>query len=231
MTGETHQALRKEIGAYATGQLSGPRWQTVHAHLAVCAACRADLAEVGPVVELLRTTRQQLPIDRLTDAEADPPPLSPALLEHVRATTTPPASGSRTGRSRRRWMPAAAAALVAVAAAATIGFTVGSSGSNPAVPIEPVAVAALDPVVEADAGVVAHTWGMEVKITATGFRAGEVYRVRVTDDQGRSVSAGEFLGTGDLPMRCNLNSSVLRERASQIAVLAADGQTVLAATV
>ncbi|MCY7341117.1 MAG: hypothetical protein LH603_04495 [Pseudonocardia sp.] len=90
------------------------------------------------------------------------------------------------------------------------------------VPLEAIAVRAIDPAVRAQADVVAHLWGMEVKLTATGFRPGESYAVTVTDDAGRTVGAGEFIGTGDEEMRCNLNSSVPRADASAVTVTGPD---------
>jgi hypothetical protein len=99
------------------------------------------------------------------------------------------------------------------------------------VPQEAVAVRTLAPGVQASAGLVAHTWGMEVKLVATGFQPGNSYRVTVTDDQGRTVGAGEFVGTGAQEMRCNLNSSVLRTAAASFEVTDAAGQVVLDADV
>jgi hypothetical protein len=83
------------------------------------------------------------------------------------------------------------------------------------------------PAVQATADVVPHTWGMEVQLHGAGFTAGEVYRAQVTEDDGRVVSAGEFLGTGSAEMVCNLNSSVLRQDAASFAVLDSSGVVVL----
>lgn len=87
------------------------------------------------------------------------------------------------------------------------------------------------PGIEVQAALLAHTWGMEVTLTATGFTAGEAYVVTVTDVAGRTVGAGEFVGTGGQEMVCNLNSSVLRADASLVQVTAPDGQVVLDAAV
>jgi anti-sigma factor RsiW len=246
VTGESHRVLREQVGAYALGQLSGERWREVDVHLQVCAACRADLEEVAPVAGLLGTARDRLALEELGEAagEDDPPPLSPALLEEVRAAardadaaSAPEGRPSRwrgrgaaaAGRGRR-WVPVAAA--VGLLAAGGIGFAVGSVvDRSPAGPLETVAVRALDPQVQAAASVVPHTWGMEVKLVATGFDQGASYRVSVTDDGGRVVSAGEFIGTGSQEMRCNLNSSVLRADAASFQVAGPDGAVVLDAAV
>ena len=86
---------------------------------------------------------------------------------------------------------------------------------------------ALAPGVQASAVAIPHTWGVEITLDADGFARGAVYRVVVRDEGGRTVSAGEFIGTGDAAMRCNLNSSVLRADATGFDVLDDRGAVVL----
>ena len=234
-----HREFREQIGAYALGQLSGERRRAVHEHLAVCAACRAELDEIAPVAGLLGVARERLrPEDLATGPADEVPPLSPALLAEIRADAGSgrPAPGAVPGGAdvvappsrTRRLLPLAAAAVAVALAAGVAGYTVGT---GPDVPREPITVRALDPAVRASANVIDHTWGMEVDLTATGFRMGEAYTVTVTDDAGRTVGAGEFIGTGAAQMRCNLNSSVMRVDASTVQVRGADGRVVLDAVV
>lgn len=259
MTGETHRTLREQVGAYALGQLSGERWRSVHAHLEVCAICRADLDEIAPVAGLLGAARDRLGLDELGGPEPEGPPLPAALLEEVRAASSADGGGGdrlgwvgRRGRRsadeaslagsdtgpaaersglHRRWAPVAAAAVTGLLVAAGVGFAIGNAGGGVTVAYETVAVRTLDPAVQAQARLVAHTWGMEVKLVASGFRPGTAYHVTVTDDAGHVVSAGEFLGTGETEMVCNLNSSILRADASSFQVAASNGQVVLDAAV
>jgi anti-sigma factor RsiW len=217
-----HRELREELGAYALGQLAGDRWRAVDEHLGACASCRAELEEIAPVAGLLGAVRDRVRAEDLDGAPAVVPPLSDALLAEVRATTSAPRPAVRLGS---RWLAAAAAAVALLAGGA--GYLAGSAGGEPAAPLETVAVRALDPAVSARAALVPHTWGMEVKLTATGFAPGQVFTVTVTDDAGRTVGAGEFLGTGAEEMRCNLNSSVLRADAELVQVRDAAGAVVL----
>ncbi len=218
-----HRNIREDLGAYALGQLSGDRWREVHEHLARCAACRAELDEIAPVAGLLGVTRDRLRPDDLASDPPSAPPLPDELIAQVRADAQ-----VVPVRRNSRWLLAAAA--VGVVLAGGLGFVAGGTG-GPDVPMENVAVRALDPAIVAEADLVAHTWGMEVQLTATGFSPGAAYVVTVTDDAGRVVGAGEFIGTGDGQMRCNLNSSVLRADASLVQVTASDGEVVLDATV
>ena len=68
---------------------------------------------------------------------------------------------------------------------------------------------------------------MEITLDAGGFTSGEVYRVVVRDDAGRTFDAGQFLGTGENSMRCNLNSSLLRASATGFDVLDDQGTVVV----
>ncbi len=228
-----HRELREELGPYVLGQLAGDRWRAVHDHLETCAACRADVDDIAPVAGLLGAARDRVRADELADPD-HVPPLSDELIAEVRAANESPAADVVPLRPRHpgRWV--AAAAAVAVLLAGGVGYAAGAAGGDDggeAVPLEAVVVRALDPAVIAQAALVPHTWGMEVKLTATGFTAGEAYTVTVTDEAGRIVGAGEFLGTGSAEMRCNLNSSVLRADASLVQVRGADGEVVLDAPV
>ena len=64
---------------------------------------------------------------------------------------------------------------------------------------------------------------------ATGFTAGEVYRAAFRSSDGRVLPAGEFLGTGESSLRCNLQAALLRQDTDGFLVLDADGWTVLSA--
>ena len=80
------------------------------------------------------------------------------------------------------------------------------------------------------AGLIAHTWGVELRMTAAGFRDGRVYEAAFRDrSSGELVMAGAFLGTGEKTMTCNLQSGLLREDASQVVILDGAGTIVLTA--
>ncbi|SEK97699.1 Putative zinc-finger [Blastococcus sp. DSM 46786] len=218
MTGPTspeHRELREQLGVYALGHGSAAERTAVRAHLDGCAACRAELAELTPLVPRLASVDP----DRLDEAPAPPAGLREAVLARIAAEEASPVG-------RRRTALLAAAAAVGVAAA---GFGAGwLARPVPApVPQEEVAVEVTEPGIDASAALVAHTWGVEVKLTGEGFTAGEVYRVAVAEEDGAVVPAGQFLGVGPAELLCNLNSSVLREDAAGFVVTDADGEVVL----
>ncbi|MHA6630769.1 anti-sigma factor family protein [Pseudonocardia sichuanensis] len=214
MNRDEHRGVRESLGAYALGGLPDAERTAVRAHLDGCAGCRAELAEIEPVVG---------PLSRVDPDQLDRTPVPPPRLgEQIVAR----AVGERRPAPRRGVLVAAAAVVVAAVLAGGAGFVMGSR-ATPDVPREPVQVQALDARVEASATVVPHTWGVEITLEAGGFRPGAVYRVVVLDEAGRRVGAGEFVGTGDAPMRCNLNTSVLRAQATGFDVLDAEGAVVV----
>ena len=215
-----HDETRELLGAYALGHLPEDEAAYVERHLDDCGPCRDDLAYVAPVVARLRALGPA--------ATATPPP---SLGDRVAlAVARERAHRSTALRFRRASVALAAAASLVVAVGA--GAVAGRS-STPAVtatpkgPFEPVPVNVAAPGVTANAGVVPHTWGVEIKLTAAGFDPGATYAVWVTTADGRRRSAGAFVGTGAKEMRCNLNSDVLRPDAAAFDVVDATGRTVL----
>jgi anti-sigma factor RsiW len=220
---DAHRAVRELLGAYALDQLDQHARLGIDAHLAGCPSCRAELEEIAPVAASLRLVDP----DRLAaPLPAPPPELGAAVLARIQA-----ARAARPRRQLPRWAGlAAAAALIAIVAAGIGWWAHPDEARTVAAPLEAVAVSPADSRVEASAQVVPHTWGMEIKLTATGFETGRPYQVAVTDSGGRRVAAGEFIGTGPNEMRCNLTSSVPRAAATGFEVTDLSGTLVLASS-
>lgn len=218
--GDEHRELREMLGSYALGHLGPAERDRVRAHLDGCADCRAELADIAPLAARLAAVDP----DALDETPTPPPDLGARVLARIAAEERQRVVPLRRAGVRRRALTAAAVAGVA-AAGGVVGWAVRPVPDPP--PLEPVPVLAVAPGVEATADLVPHTWGVEVKLTGTGFEDGEVYRVAVTDDDGREVPAGQFLGVGATELRCNLNSSVLRDDAIGFEVVDADGVVVV----
>lgn len=216
-----HRALREQLGVYALGHGTADERAAVHAHLDGCAACRAELAALTPLAARL----EDVDPERLDEIPAPPPGLAEAVLARIAAEQAdrPVDLGARRRRSTQLLSVAAAGGIAA--GGFGVGWLVRPVPDPP--PLEAVAVEVADGDISASAGLVPHTWGVEVKLSGEGFTAGEVYRVTVTEEDGDVVPAGEFLGVGPARLDCNLNSSVLREDAVGFEVLDADGAVVL----
>lgn len=219
--GRDHQSLREQLGAYALGHLDLPAQQPIRAHLDGCADCRAELAGIaslGPLlaeVDASRLDHQPVPPGelgaRIRAAVADE-----RLLRDARRAREERQRTQRRLRSRRLRLAAVAAALIAGASAGALLDRALHPGpaKSPSVPMEPVA---LRPVGGSEiridsANLVAHRWGVELRMTGAGFTAGEVYTAAFRERDGAMVPAGEFIGTGSDEVTCNLQSGVLRDQ-------------------
>ncbi|MBC6447628.1 anti-sigma factor family protein [Actinokineospora xionganensis] len=218
---DAHRSLRELLGAYALDQLDDHERIAVDAHLAGCPDCRAELDEIAPVAQSLRL----VDLDRLGQlAPAPPASLGDAVLARIQIERA-------RRREAPRWALPAAAVVAAIALGAGVGWVAHPDvPDQPVVLLEAVEVAGPDARISASADLVPHTWGVEIKLTASGFEAGAPYRVAVTTVDGNKVPAGEFLGTGAKQMKCNLNSSVLRDQATGFEVTDSAGTLVLTST-
>jgi hypothetical protein len=95
------EAMRGAIGAYVVGALDEAGSSDVRAHLAQCAACRAEHDQLAGLPDLLRL----VPLDALDDDRPAAPPgvleraLAGVAAERAADQAAPPAGG---GRGRRR---------------------------------------------------------------------------------------------------------------------------------
>lgn len=215
-----HHELRMALGPYVLGHLPPDERARVAAHLDGCVSCTAELTELTPVASALSAVRGRTTV-------AEPPPELAA-----RVTRTVDAAARRDSR-RRITRTATVAGLAAAAVLAIVAGTVAlvRPPSTPTVPLEAVPVRVSDGSgVQASANLVNHTWGVEVRLTATGFDRGRDYRVAVLGDDGRRYPAGGFVGTGAASMVCNLSSSVLRDGARGFEVADRQGHVLLTST-
>jgi anti-sigma factor RsiW len=206
-----HDEAAPLLGALLLGALEAGEARRVEEHVIGCAACTAEASALRDVVTAL---------GRLDGDDVDVPAVPSGLADAV-VTAVGADRRRRESRDRRRQALLAAVAAVAV----LVGGVAVARDLQPAPPGPFEAVAAVSTVgdVEATAGVVPHTWGVEVVLTATGFDPGAAYRVEVLRRDGTASPAGEFVGTGQRRMVCRLNSAVLRADASGFVVRDAAG--------
>jgi anti-sigma-K factor RskA len=127
-----HDELRDELAAYALGALEEGEAERLRAHLETCEDCRRHLVWLGPAVELLPRTIEQL----------EPPPrLRESLMDVVRSES-PSAAAAREparraapgwwrglGLSLRRPVTAVAAAA-ALVVGAVAGYLINDSSDS-----------------------------------------------------------------------------------------------------
>ena len=209
-----HQELREQLGRYVLGQLDPGTRTVLEAHLAGCASCRAEVAELQPVVTLLDALAAGP-----SDVAAPPPELEDRVLDEV--------GRRRAALHRSRVRRALASVLVAASVAAAFGLGTWYAGPRTDPPVIPVVMTLDQPGLTADAGLVRHTWGTELQLEATGLGAGQSYAVTFLAGDGSRVSAGSFLGTGARPVRCSVNAAIPVDDATRVEVTDVRGRLVM----
>lgn len=228
-----HRELREMLGAYASGHLPDAEADRVRAHLDGCADCRAELDDLQPVVRALG----RVDVASFTD----PAPLPPGLGDDVRRAVAQAradhdadevgrrreAAAAQRRRSRVRLLGAAAAVVVALGVGGAIGRATAPEPPQPPLEAISMEVGADQAVTVESADLVAHTWGVELRIVADGFAEGQTFQAAFRTDDGQLVPAGEFIGVGSAPMTCFLQSAALRQDVTQVVVTGPGGRTVL----
>ncbi|MBW3640976.1 MAG: anti-sigma factor [Actinobacteria bacterium] len=238
-----HRRLRELLGSYALSALPPDVAPALVAHLDGCATCRAELAEIAPLADDLRGVDP----DRLSDLATPPAGLGVQIRTAVaeeRSLVDARAArlARRTARAgQRRAFLAVAGGVVVLAAGIGLGAAVNrdprpvlpvalpSSSPSATVPIESLTLEGTSPSSPQvqTAGLIPHTWGVEVRMVGTGFAAGETFRAAFRSRDGRLLPAGEFLGTGEKTLTCNMQAALLRPDTVNFVIMDASGAPVL----
>ncbi|MBN9099528.1 MULTISPECIES: zf-HC2 domain-containing protein [unclassified Pseudonocardia] len=176
-----------DVTAHALGLLDGPGAAAVEAHLATCADCRQEWADVRETAALLET----VPPEALVDG---PPAGDLALrraLRRIREESDAPRHRSAPPRVRRL-VAAAAAALVLLAGGVVIGRV-----TAPAAPATALAgghtVEGTEGSVTMSATVVPAAGWVRLAATVSGLPAGKRCTLLVLSRDGTAAVAGSWL--------------------------------------
>ncbi|WUJ71237.1 zf-HC2 domain-containing protein [Kribbella soli] len=188
---------RTQLGAYALGALEPGEIAEVDEHLATCAECRAELAELEEMKDFLG----EVPPEAFLEG---PPEGGDLLLQRtlrevreVRESSAEPPMPVSVKRSRSRWLMVAAA-LVVVGGALGGGVALGRSTAPPQA-TEPAAgykeVTTTDTTTGAKMAttVEPRTGWSWVQVQVTGLKAGDQCQLLVTDSAGKTWTAGSWV--------------------------------------
>jgi len=217
---DDHRELHELIGAYLLGELDEAEMTRMHDHIDQCATCRQELLSLQAIATALDgVSVEGLDVDQTPDSG-----LEQRVIDAI---------GLERRRERRQAFLRIGAAAAAACLLAVLGFAAGTAVDRDGLATPPVGVT-LEPVtVDSPRGVIAsadlvdHTWGLEIKLEATGLPDGVRYVGVVRDAAGREFPAGAFIGVTGTTVLCNMTTSVLRADAVSFVVRAPDGQTVL----
>ena len=184
---------RTQLGAYALGALEPGEVAEVDEHLATCAECRAELAELEEMKDFLG----EVPPEAFLEG---PPEGGDLLLQRtlreVRELSPEPVVQVPAKRRSSRWLMVAAA-LVVVAGALGGGVALGRStapqaaepaaGYKETTTTDTVTGATMATTVEPRTG---WSW---VQVQVTGLKAGDQCQLLVTDSAGKTWTAGSWV--------------------------------------
>jgi hypothetical protein len=174
---------RELLGVYALGQLKGDERTGLEAHLEGCAQCRAELALLKPVAEMLPRA------DPARFESAPKPP--PELGARIAATI----AGERQKveqQHRRRVFGgfALGGATAALAAAVLAIFVLGGGGSGQ--PEQHIKFTAVPKGINIYATLEPHAYGTEIRMYVHGVASGTLCTVSLRGPHGASYPAGTF---------------------------------------
>jgi hypothetical protein len=206
-------AYREQIGAFVLGKLEGAELEAMQAHLDGCPFCRAEVRELEPVVAALADADPER-----IDEDLRPPG---DLEESTLAPISEEIHRSRRGsRQRYGWLASAAAAIFAV----VIGLAGLTWLVEPAAALEPLSFRKTPGVQPSRGYLIAHAWGTEIRLAASGLRDGQTYKVTLKSEGGEWVNAGTFIGAGDELSRGTFTAALSRKDAARLEVRAPGGE-------
>jgi hypothetical protein len=185
---------QSQLGPYVLGALGPDEARAVEQHLAECADCRREVAELQETKDLLG----EVPPEAFLDGPPDDGDL--VLQRALRAAREAEPRPAAEQLSRRlRWVPAAAAAAVIAAVALGGGVFIGQRTADPGVSQSPVAgskqVKATDSTTGATMATIVEPregWSW-VKVQVTGLEEGAECELVVTGKDGKTYVAGSWL--------------------------------------
>jgi len=179
---------RTQLGAYALGALEPAEVAAVDEHLATCAECRAELAELSEMTDFLG----EVPPEAFLEG---PPEGGDLLLQRTLREVREPQVQPRPKR-RSRWL-LIAAAVVVVAGALGGGVVLGRStapaddqpvaGSKQVTTSDTTTGATMAATVEPRPG---WSW---VRVQVSGLKAGDQCQMIITAKSGESWIAGSWV--------------------------------------
>ncbi len=146
-----------EAGAYVLGALPPAQRLDYHQHLATCAFCRAEVAELAALPGLLGRLDASAAAE-LEETPAPPRSLLPATLQRLRER-----------RRRQRWRLALVAAAVVLLALAGVGTAFWRTGPTPttaplAITLNPMHAVGADGPVQAQIALVPEDGGTRIEM-------------------------------------------------------------------
>jgi hypothetical protein len=138
-------------------------------------------------------------------------------------------------RPRRGRLALAVGAVAASVAVGALGATLLQGAGERPVAGPPGTLGAVETIafeestaVDVEGSVIAHTWGTETVLRASGFAVGESYDLVLVTESGERLPSGSFLGSA-VEIDCEMNAAVPRESVAAVEIVAAGGDVMASA--
>jgi hypothetical protein len=220
MKADTCRGWRENLGALLLDQLDDEERAATEAHLAGCAACRAELDILSPVARALPLADPE----QLGPAPAPPRSLAKRVARGIAAEKR----ARRVRRFRLGGVAVAAAAAAAVAAVVLLGGGGATSVPQPGVQPQRVAFASTPRGVEIGATLSPRPWGSEISLQVRGITPGTRCQVWLRRPDGTRVDAGSFRYRYEGGSDAAALSSSLRPSAARSIAVRAGNRTFVA---
>jgi predicted anti-sigma-YlaC factor YlaD len=223
------------LGAHLLGALDPADTDEIEGHLATCADCRAEAAELGSLLALL----DEVPPEAFLDGPPDGDLVVQRAIRQVRQ--------EHSGGQRNRWLFGTAAAVVVIAALVIAGVVIGRGTDTgvtaqptttiaPAPPAGTKIIQATDPTTNAriTVRVVPAAGWVRVHAAVAGVQAGQRCRLVVVASDGTREVAGSWLvsPTGEQQGTALDGTALVRpDDVRAVVVENFDGQQLVTATV
>jgi anti-sigma factor RsiW len=184
---------RSMLGAYALGALDPREAQLVHEHLATCAECRREVADLAD----LRTAMDDVPPEAFLDG---PPDGGELVLQRTLRAARAQLPVVAQPRARRSFALVAASVVVAAAVALGGGILIGrqtapDTVAQPPLPANTRHAEGTDPQTGARlvADVTPQAGWVRIRVAAFGIPRGEPCEIFAVPNNGPPVLAGSWL--------------------------------------
>lgn len=210
----TCEEARLALGVYLLGALDPAERADVDSHLARCARCRADLADLA----MLPSVLDSVSLDDI-EAVATVPVAPEGLFDRVAARARAEAAVARVAR-RPRWhaIAAVAAAVVLVGGVSAAAVVLLRSSS----PRNEVVSAGNGPV-HMRVTLSAQTTGTALRVTVSGLPTDEHCRLLATADDGRTDLVGQWDATYAGEAQVTGSTAIAADHLAKLVLLGTDG--------
>jgi anti-sigma factor RsiW len=206
-----HRCLRTELGAYVIGSLDAADRERVDRHLATCAECLSELAELEPLPGLLA---------RIEPGEARGRLLTPPPDLLTRALGAIEDHEKSQRRRLRCWQLTAAAAVMAAVLGITLPQLTSNGDGTPMAVVSGATAAGVGSMEQ-------RSWGTAVELELSGLPPASGYRAYATARDGHTEVAANWGASPGGRATISGATAIPRNQLASIEIRTVDGRELL----